>query len=119
MDQLAPKHNEDIRDVVHPGPVHIFGFFVSRGHEQQTTCYEELHNTYQELVPPSQWERGSGQLTKGERYLKALNGETPLLVGVSRGDMSSSSSLQGLGVVSLCATKHTSVIRVIPATAKV
>ena len=42
-DQLSPKHNQNIRDVVHPSPVYEFGFFVSRRHEQQTTRNEELH----------------------------------------------------------------------------
>ena len=31
---LSPKHNKNIRDVVHPGPVHEFGFFIGRRHEQ-------------------------------------------------------------------------------------
>lgn len=31
---FSPKHNKNVRDVVHPGPVHVFSFFVGRGHEQ-------------------------------------------------------------------------------------
>jgi len=30
---LSPKHNENIRDMIHPGPVHEFGFFISSRHE--------------------------------------------------------------------------------------
>ena len=63
--------------------------------------------------------RESGQLTKGGRCLNALKGEIPLPVDVLRGVVSSASSPQRLGVVSLCAMKQTSMIRVIPAIAKV
>ena len=70
-------------------------------------------------TPSDWWGIESRRLTKGGRYLNALKGETPLLVGVSRGDTSLTSSPQGPGVVSLCAMKHTSMIRVTPAAAKV
>ena len=48
-DQLSPKHNKNICDVVHPGPVHVFSFFVSCGHEQQTPCDKKLHSLCQNL----------------------------------------------------------------------
>ena len=70
-------------------------------------------------ISSNQRKLGSGQLTKGGKYLNALNGEIPLLVGVPRGIVSLASSPQGPGVVSLCAMKHTSMMRVIPARLKV
>lgn len=81
-----------------------------------TRNYTAYINT---CISSNRREWGLGQLTKGGRCLNALNGENPLLVGVARGATSLTSSPQGLGVVSLCATKHTSMIRVSPAAAKV
>lgn len=33
LGRLSPEYDKDIRDVVHPGPVHESGFFISCRHE--------------------------------------------------------------------------------------
>ena len=54
IDPDSPKHDENIRDVVHPSPVHVFRFFVRRRHEQQTTRDQELSTPNQNLHFPWQ-----------------------------------------------------------------
>jgi hypothetical protein len=40
----VPKHDKDVRHVVHPTVVYVAQFFICRGHEQQPRRHQKLND---------------------------------------------------------------------------